>query len=110
MNEPIQPTPGDTVEPSAWRSPARPHKASDLGPVWFLLGGVAFGLGGYFVLSYGLLLAFSQMDRAGGPPGIFLVVQEVGFVSIVIGAALVALSLAWWIWRIVRLIWRIAAR
>ncbi len=78
------------------------EEASGRGPVLLLLGGVGLGIVGPLVFSYGLIGAFSQMDRAGGPPGKLLVMQWIGFVSSLGGGAMVALSVAWWIWRIAR--------
>jgi len=70
--------------------------------VLLLLGGVGLGIIGVLVLSYGVVGAFSQMDRAGGPPGTFLLMQWIGFLLIPTAAAIVAFSFAWWIWRMAR--------
>jgi hypothetical protein len=90
------------VKRPAWRSADPLQEASGRGPALLLLCGVGLGIVGVLVLSYGVVGAFSQMDRAGGPPGTFLVMQWIGFLSILSGAAMVALSVAWWIWRIAR--------
>jgi hypothetical protein len=91
------------VKRQGFRSAHDPlEEASGRGPTLLLLGGVGLGIVGVLVFSYGMLGAFSQMDRAGGPTGVFLVMQWIGFVSSLSGGAMVALSVAWWIWRIVR--------
>lgn len=82
------------------RATAEPPSGS--GPTRLLLGGVGLGIIGLLVFAYGVAGAYSQMDRAGGPPAIFLVLQWVGFVAVPCGVVMVVASLVWWISRIVR--------
>jgi hypothetical protein len=83
-----------------FRATAEPPSGS--GPTRLLLGGVGLGIIGMLVFAYGVAGAYSQMDRSGGPPAIFLVLQWVGFVAVPSGVVMVVSSVVWWIWRIVR--------
>jgi hypothetical protein len=90
-----------SMKRSAFRS-SNPPRLSGQGPILLLVGGVVFVVLGVVAFSYGLLLAFSQMDTADGPPTVFLVIQWAGLLSIAGGAAMAISSLALWIWRIAR--------
>ena len=67
-----------------------------------LLGGIGLGAIGFVVMTYGMIEGFMFMDTNGGPPAIVPLMQWVGFLSTLSGVAIVAFSIALWVWRVVR--------
>ena len=86
--------------------PEMPDSSPGRGPTRLLLSGLLVVGVGFLTLAGGFVGAFSQWKNGEDPSRIYDLIQLAGLLSIACGAFMVAVSLAWWVWRIAQMIWR----